>query len=105
LRGDGRDSALNAVRQAVLATVTARGGHIDDSPECLQRGLNALADLAERVDWALLALIGEARGRGMSWADIGLALGISKQAVHKRFGPYIAQALSQAETEETETGA
>ena len=29
----------------------------------------------------------EAREAGDSWLSIGLALGVSKQAAHKRFGP------------------
>jgi hypothetical protein len=85
--------------------VTEERSRLDDSEECLLAGMTALADLAERVDWALLALIGEARGRGMSWSDIGAALGISKQAVNKRFGPYVAQALSQAREDKAGTTA
>lgn len=79
--------------------VTEERRRLDDSEDCLLTAMTALADFAERVDWALLALIGEARGRGMSWSDIGASLGISKQAVNKRFGPYVAQALSQAQQE------
>lgn len=99
LRGDGHDCALTAVREAVLTTVRARGGRVDNSPESLAAGLTTLADLDERIDWGLLALVGEARSRGMSWSEIGAALGVSRQAVHKRFGPYIAQALSQVDAE------
>lgn len=79
--------------------VTEERTRLDESEECLLTAMTAVADLAERVDWALLALIGEARGRGLSWSDIGASLGISKQAVNKRFGPYVAQALSQAQQE------
>ncbi len=96
LRGDGLDAALDAIRAAVQATVEARGHDVDDSQDSRIAGLTALADLNERIDWALLALTGECRAWGMSWAEIGAALGISKQAVHKRFGPWIDQALSQA---------
>lgn len=104
LRGDGSDPALIAVRDAVMATVLGRGQRIDASPQCLSAGLSALADLAERIDWGLLALTGEARSRGMSWSELGAALGVSRQAVHKRFGPYIAQAVSQGEDEPATVG-
>lgn len=32
------------------------------------------------------AAVRHARLHGMSWAEIGLVLGVSKQALHKRFG-------------------
>ncbi len=96
LRGDGRDAALAAIRVAVHDTVSGGGHVVDDSAESRLAALAALADLGERIDWALLALTGECRARGMAWAQIGAALGISKQAVQKRFGPWIEQALAQA---------
>lgn len=99
LRGDGSDPALHAARDAVKATVRERGQPMDGSTESLAAGLTALADLAERIDWGLLALTGEARSRGMSWSDIGAALGISRQAVHKRFSSYVAQAVAQSDAD------
>ncbi len=99
LRGDGNDPALNAVRTAVLATMSARGQRVSTSDEALINGMAALADLDERIDWALLALVGEGRSRGMSWATLGKALGISKQAVQQRFGRWVAQAQSHGKAE------
>lgn len=32
------------------------------------------------------AAVRHARLQGMSWAEIGMVLGVSKQALHKRFG-------------------
>lgn len=32
------------------------------------------------------AAVRHARTHGMSWAEIGAVLGVSKQALHKRFG-------------------
>jgi len=65
-------------------------------PEGLAAALGHLASLAERVDWALLSVVGEARSIGMSWQSIGAALGVSKQAAQQRFARYVAEALEQA---------
>lgn len=92
LRGDGADPALLAVRDAVTAVLQARGQRPGSDPSLLA-GLAALADLDERIDWALLALVAQARAEGMSWAALGDALGVSKQAVHKRLRPWVEQAL------------
>lgn len=98
LRGDGADPALTAVRSAVLSTLAARGHDVDASNDALVAGMAALADLGERIDWALLALVGEGRSRGMSWASLGSALGVSKQAVQQRFGRWVEEALAQRGT-------
>ena len=103
LRGSGDDAALNALRAAVFATLSARGQNVNATDDALFAGMEALADLGERIDWALLALVGEARSRGISWAALGKALGISKQAVHQRFGPWIEQALAQGNQAVAET--
>lgn len=42
----------------------------------------AKADLAR----AESAAVRHARHHGMTWAEIGRVLGVSKQALHKRFG-------------------
>jgi hypothetical protein len=82
----GPDPALRAVVAATRRVVeqTGRNG----SP------LRAIAALRDRIDWAMLALVGEAHAAGASWAEIGAALGISKQAAHKRFAPYVEQAIA-----------
>lgn len=87
------DPYLRACRQAVLALL--------DQPEAagehrVTLALTVARELAERTDWVLLSLVGEARGQGLSWAQVGAALGVSKQAAHKRFGPYVAEALALA---------
>jgi hypothetical protein len=58
--------------------------------------LTRLAAVGERVDWALLSVVGEARARGLSWQAIGDALGVTKQAAQQRFAPYVKEALEQA---------
>jgi DNA invertase Pin-like site-specific DNA recombinase len=46
------------------------------------------AALAQAVDAEnkLRQVVEEARAAGATWADIGDALGVSRQAVYKRFG-------------------
>lgn len=90
----GRDPYLDAARSAVLTFTPASGDTADGT--AVERALTAAREVADRLDWVLLSLVGEARGAGASWEDVGAALGVSKQAAHKRFAPYVAAALEQA---------
>ncbi|HTW20320.1 MAG TPA: hypothetical protein VME70_08930 [Mycobacteriales bacterium] len=92
----GPDPALAAVVRAVRATVAAGGAEVSPESESVLQGLAGLASIAERTEWAMLSLVGEARARGASWAAVGAALGVSKQAAQQRFAPYVRQALEQA---------
>ncbi len=47
------------------------------------RAVGALRRLAEQVEAAAVA---RARQQGWSWEQIGDALGVSRQAVHARYG-------------------
>jgi hypothetical protein len=47
--------------------------------------LKVVARLQALVDEELLVQVGRARKAGMVWAEIGDALGVTAQAVHKRF--------------------
>jgi hypothetical protein len=97
LGGDaGADKALATVVRALRTLVTQTGGVTDSTPEALLHALAQLADLGERVEWAMLSVIGEARTGGVTWAAIGEALGVTKQAAQQRFAPYVRQALDQA---------
>jgi hypothetical protein len=97
LGGDnGTDKALATVVRAVRGLVTQTGGSPDASPGSLLHALAQLADLGERVEWAMLSVIGEARTGGVTWAAIGEALGVTKQAAQQRFAPYVKEALEQA---------
>jgi hypothetical protein len=54
--------------------------------ESANRGLFAYRLLVSRyLPWIARSLVHRARRRGMSWAGIGRILGISRQAVQKRF--------------------
>ncbi len=55
----------------------------DDSPVArLASVAQAKVELAREE----AAAVRRARTHGMSWAEIGTVLGVSKQALHKRFG-------------------
>lgn len=53
-----------------------------DDPEAGLRAVAALRRLLERVERIHVA---NARKRGASWQDIADELGVSKQAVHKKY--------------------
>ena len=55
-------------------------------PEEALASVVALRRAADRLE---LAAVAHAIGQGWSWADIGQALGITKQAAHKRFAKRI----------------
>jgi hypothetical protein len=99
LGGDaGEDPALAAVVRSVRSTVADSDGSTTDSPDSLLAALASLAAIAERIDWAMLSLVGEARANVVSWSAIGASLGVTKQAAQQRFAPYVKQALEQAKT-------
>jgi len=48
--------------------------------------LRAIARLQSELDRAEAAAVRKARVRGASWQLIALCLGVSRQAVHKKYG-------------------
>lgn len=50
------------------------------------RSLRALVELRREIDQKEAVLVRRARVRGVSWAAIALMLGVSRQAVHKKYG-------------------
>lgn len=61
-----------------------------DDPSDLRRiglALRGLADEQREVDEA----VGAARQNGRSWGEIGLALGISRQAARERYGQAVTR--------------
>ena len=91
-----RDRTLTAVVRSLRTCVADAGDPVSSEPAALLAGLGHLTAIAERVDWATLSLVGEARAAGVSWAVIGQALGVSKQAAQQRFAPYVKAAMEQA---------
>jgi hypothetical protein len=49
-------------------------------------GLRAVASLRTLVEGLEGVYVSKARGQGWSWQEIGGALGVSKQAVHRKHG-------------------
>lgn len=97
LGGDrGDDPALATVVRGLRALVRDGSGQAGGDPPGLLYALGQLADVGERVEWAMLSLIGEARCQGVTWQAIGEALGVTKQAAQQRFAPYVKQALQRA---------
>jgi len=97
LGGDrGTDRALAGVVRTLRSLVAETGGRAAAEPDSLLTAMTQLAEIGERIDWALLSLVGEARTFGVSWQTIGSALGVTKQAAQQRFAPYVKEALEQA---------
>jgi hypothetical protein len=56
-----------------------------DSDDPIQ-ALNAIAKLRKELDRVEAVAVRRARNANASWQLIALALGVSKQAVHKKYG-------------------
>lgn len=54
-----------------------------DDPAVGLRGVRALRELAERLEAGHVA---KAREKGWSWQDIAECIGVSRQAVHQKYG-------------------
>lgn len=63
-----------------LATLASRAE--DDDPV---RALAALAELRRQVERQEEVVVRRARVRGLSWAAIATLLGVSRQAVHRKY--------------------
>src|SRR5262249_1722495 len=72
--------------QELIATVEADADSADDLTQ-LGTAAKVAADLEDVADGTLTHFVDRCRRNGRSWAEISRALGVTKQAVHKRFSP------------------
>ncbi|WP_109473666.1 hypothetical protein [Ornithinimicrobium cavernae] len=63
------------------AAVVARASDTEDP----RKGLQAVATLRDLVSTLELRQVEAALGTGMSWKDIAQCLGVTRQAVHKKY--------------------
>ncbi|HVX17253.1 MAG TPA: ClpX C4-type zinc finger protein [Acidimicrobiales bacterium] len=59
------------------------------SDDELLAALPGLAASVDRVETSLVAWVGQLRERGVSWARIGSALGMTRQSAWERFAPQL----------------
>jgi AcrR family transcriptional regulator len=70
--------------QELIETVQADAAGSDDLAQ-LAAAARTAADLEEVADGTLTHFVDQCRRNGRSWSEISKALGVTKQAVHKRF--------------------
>jgi len=70
--------------QELIATVQSDAASDDDLAQ-LGTAARVAADLEGVADGTLTHFVDQCRRNGRSWAEISRALGVTKQAVHKRF--------------------
>jgi hypothetical protein len=78
-----------ARRQRMLTTMSAKDAmklaeSVDSTDPAV--GLKAVASLRTLVERLEALHVSQAREQGWSWQEIGGALGVSKQAVHRKHG-------------------
>lgn len=64
-----------------MHTLTSAAG--DDDP---LKALSAVSEMRTELDRHEATLVRRARNLGMGWQMIATALGVSRQAVHKKYG-------------------
>lgn len=79
---------------SLIATVTA-DARSDDAVDQLAAAAATAAELQGVGDALLTHFVDQCRERGHSWTEISEALGVTKQAVHKRFSPPIDPRLAR----------
>jgi hypothetical protein len=72
----------------MIATIRADAGSVDPL-EQLAAAAEAAAALESVADGALTHFVDECRRAGRPWSEISNALGVTKQAAHKRFTPTV----------------
>jgi hypothetical protein len=69
-------------------TLEIAEGAASNDPDVGLRAVAALRELSERLE---LLQVDNARKLGWSWQDIAQRLGVTKQTVHRKYGPLIGR--------------
>ena len=80
------------MKAALELLAQRRGGRDLPYPDCLR----LYADLRDEADHWVVRGVREAIEDGCTWAQIGDALGTSRQAAHERYAPLILQLAEEA---------
>ena len=80
-------TVLASIREQIDVTLTA----IDDADLDVIDRLGILQDLVERASAARTDTVGEAWEDGHTWGEIGVTLGVSRQAAQKRYGQAVKE--------------
>ena len=84
-----------------LIDIVRRDAGSDQPLDQLVAAAAAAAQLEETTDALLGHFVDRCRRDGRSWAEISTALGVTKQAVHKRFAPALAAHIAAATPDPT----
>src|SRR5260370_18348224 len=79
-----------------LIEIVRQDSSSDQPLDQLVAAAAAAAQLEETTDALLGHFVDRCRRDGRSWSEISNALGVSKQAVHKRFAPALAAHIAAA---------
>ena len=92
------------LRSGLLTALGESAGEysVETEQQLLWLGIYFLTDMLKAGDEQLAWLIAEGLHKGLSWTEIGEALGISKQAAHKRFAGQVRRNLAAAAYEDPE---
>jgi hypothetical protein len=85
----------NADERQPEMTLTPLAAAVDQAADPLGR-LDALRTLTDATLAAARTAVQAARASGASWGDVGQRLGVSKQAVAKRYGDHPARPTNPA---------
>ena len=94
----GRRDAAAAMKAALEQLTRSRGLKGTIYPECIRLYAD-IRDEAER--WVIQGVRGAIES-GCSWAEVGAALGVTRQAAHERYSPLIL-ALAQESADAPDT--
>lgn len=79
------DPVLLRVLQDALINVAEAMTGVAEATPVIEEQLDAMAVIREGVERAIRSLVAEARADGLTWAEIGQALHVTRQSAHERY--------------------